>query len=77
MNPDPAPQLRLEPGGLRRHKEAGIGDGEELLHGRRVHGKGCLPVSLYQPLQLSQAADSAHELNSPVGPRVPDSEDWA
>ncbi len=36
MHEQPAAQLGLEPGALRRHEQAGVGNGHELLDARRV-----------------------------------------
>ena len=36
-------ELRLEPGGLRRHDPAGVGDPDQVGHGRGVHREGGRP----------------------------------
>src|SRR6188508_1669385 len=53
-------ELRLEPGGFRRHDRAGVGDRHQVVHLRRVeresrrHLAGC-----DQPLEFGKAAAAA------------------
>src|SRR5712691_2075499 len=76
VHEEPAAQLGLEPGALRRHQLPRVGDGDELLHlgGKEVqrHRPGAGVDAL---LQLGGAADAAHEIHVLVAPLVVDAED--
>ena len=59
MYKESAPQLRLEPGGFRRHDLPGVCYIHKIVGSRRVHCKcGCCPV-VDQADKLSESADPA------------------
>src|SRR5262245_35969959 len=75
MHEEPAPQLGLEPGALRRHQEAAVAHREELLDLRRMEVQRNREAALVDPaLELGDAADSAHEVDVLVATRVADAE---
>ena len=71
-----AAQFWLEPRAFRRHDFSGVGDGHELIHGGRVHGKGASGLTAIDgPFKGDRAADAADEIDSFTGPRVLDVEE--
>jgi hypothetical protein len=71
-------QLRLEPGRLRRHHLAGIGDRHQILHPGRMEREGNGHLARVDPRRQSlQAADAADEIDPVVAPRILDAEDRA
>ena len=52
MNKQPAPQFRLKPGRLWRHKQPLVRYPVQFFNRRRVHGESRLTVCMYPPLQL-------------------------
>ena len=69
-------QLRLEPRGLRRHRDAGVGDRHDVGDLRRVHREGDRPApGPHALLQLTRPADPADEVDSRVRAGVADAED--
>lgn len=52
MNKQPAPQFRLKPGRLWRHKQTLVRYPVQFFNRRRVHGESRLTVCMYPPLQL-------------------------
>src|SRR5512140_2319598 len=69
-------QLRLEPRGLRRHRDARVRDRHDVGDLRRIHregdGSAARPDAL---LELRGAADPADEVDARVRARIADSED--
>ena len=53
-------QLRLEPGGFRRHDLTGIGDRHQIAHLRGVHGEGDATVWSTEERLVVQLADALH-----------------
>ena len=45
-----AAELRFKPGGFGRHDISGIRNGDQLLHGNGIEGKGCYHLSRIHPL---------------------------
>ena len=71
----PVTQLRLEPGGLRRHDVAGIGYRHEVLdaHGIQREGDGRL-ACVDATLELRDTAKSADEIDPGIGSYIRDAE---
>ena len=68
-------EFRLEPGGLRRHDVARIGNVDELLHGNRVECESRLHLAAIDTLlQLFQAANTADEIDPFRRPQILDVE---
>ena len=64
-------EFRLEPGGLRRHDVARIGNVDELLHGNRVECESRLHLAAIDTLlQLFQAANTADEIDPFRRPQI-------
>lgn len=71
-----AAQFWLEPRAFRWHDFPGVGDGHELIHGGRVHGKSASgPTAINGPFEGRRAADAADEVDAFAGPRVFDVEE--
>lgn len=71
-----AAQFWLEPRAFRRHDFSGVGDGHELIHGGRVHGKGASGLTAIDgPFKGGRAADATDEIDAFAGPRVLDVEE--
>ena len=65
MNSQPAPELRLEPCGLRRHDIAGVSNVYELFHGDRIEGESDSHLAaVHSAGQLSESADTSYEIDS-------------
>src|SRR6188472_879630 len=77
MYQQPIPQLRLEPGRLRRHDAAGVRDGHEVADRDRVdrecHGRLARIDGL---LERSSAAGTANEIDPLVGANVANAQNW-
>lgn len=72
-----AAQFWLEPRAFRRHDFPSVGDGHELIHGGRVHGKSASGLTTIDgPFESGRAADAADEVDAFAGPRVFDVEEW-
>ena len=76
VNKEPAPKLRLKPGGFRRHEKLCVCHTKELLHrGRKERkGGGHLPA-LYCFLELSRAPDPSDKAKSLAHSGILDPED--
>ena len=69
-------QFRFEPGTLRRHHIPAVGDVEQLLDRDRMQGE-CHShfTAVHPPLQCSQSADAADEIDALVRALIPDAQD--
>ena len=75
MDHEAGAQLGLEPGGLRRHDVAGVGNVDDLLHAHGIEGEGDLHLAVVDAtFQLAEAADAADEVDALVGTEVLDAE---
>jgi hypothetical protein len=68
-------KLRLEPGGLRRHEQAGVGDVHELAHRGRVQRKGDRGAArIDAALEFAEAPHAADETDARVGAGIGNAE---
>jgi hypothetical protein len=75
VHQEAAAEFGFEPGGLRGHEAAFVGDGDELFDAGRVHADGHLRLAVVDALlQLAGAADAADEVDVGVAARVGDAE---
>ena len=69
-------ELRLEPGGFRRHDGPGVGDRHEVAHLRRVERERSRHLAGGdEPLEFGKAAAAADEVDALVGARIGDAEE--
>src|SRR6266446_6982717 len=75
VDEEPARELRLEPGALRRHDVAGVRDGHELVDGRRVQRDRQGRLSgVDAGLELAGAPQATDEVDPLVRPWIADPE---
>ena len=75
VNKKPASQLRLKPGGLRRHQKSCVRHRKQLPDGCGIQGKGCGAVLLTPSFQFLQPPDSSYKINSFIRSGICDSKD--
>jgi hypothetical protein len=64
-------ELRLKPGGLRRHDVAGVGNKHKLLHRHGVEGKSHLHFAgVDAAFQFAKPTYATHEVDALVGAEV-------
>ena len=70
-------KLRFEPRRLRRHDITRIGDIHQLLHRNGIQSQGNLHLTAIHPfLQFAQTAYTAHKVDTLIGTKVLDAEDF-
>lgn len=69
-------EFGFEPGALRGHDLAGVGDGHELVDSGRIHGKSdCGFAGIDELDEFAGAADAADEIDALAGAGIVDAED--
>ena len=74
MDDESGAKFGFKPSGLRRHDVARVCDVHDLFHGDGIEGQCHLHLSaVHTTFQLTQSADTAHEVDALVGTKVLDS----
>ena len=75
MNKQPTPQLRLKPGGFRRHNHVVVSHAKQIFYIYRIYGERYFHVVVHSLFQFFQTTDTAYEVDTLVCTRVFNTQD--